>query len=55
MGSPGLRLPQEEAERLLPEELARFQHAVSTLVALPLNEAQFAAPVSVAFTVGEGR
>lgn len=53
--TPGLEISQEEAERLLVKDLDRFERAVDRLVKVPLSANQFAALVSFAFNVGEGK
>lgn len=50
---PGMKITQAEAERLLLNDLDRFERAVERLVAVPLTDGQFAALVSFAFNVGE--
>jgi len=50
---PGMKITQEEAEKLLLKDLDRFERAVDTLVKVPLSDGQFAALVSFAFNVGE--
>ncbi|SCX19548.1 lysozyme [Agrobacterium rosae] len=43
-----------EAERLLKEDLARFEADVTRLVKVPVNENQFSAMVSLAYNIGTG-
>lgn len=52
---PGLTISAEDAERLLIKDLDRFERAVDKLVKVQLNDNQFAALVSFAFNVGEGK
>lgn len=47
------RITEAEAERLLRQDLARFEAAVDRHVTVPLNDNQFGALVSFAFNVGE--
>ena len=51
--SRGQKITQDQAEKLLREDLARYEQAVSRLVRLPIGENQFAALVSFAFNLGE--
>lgn len=53
--TPGLEISRDEAERLLIKDLDRFERAVDKLVKVPLSDNQFAALVSFAFNVGEGK
>lgn len=50
----GQRITEAEAERLLRNDLARFEAAISRLVTVPLTDGQYGALVSWAFNVGEG-
>ena len=50
----GQRITEAEAERLLTEDLDRFERAISRMVTVPLTDNQFGALVSWAFNVGEG-
>ncbi|XUY25865.1 lysozyme [Agrobacterium sp. rho-8.1] len=43
-----------EAERLLKEDLARFEADVTRLVKVQVNENQFSAMVSLAYNIGTG-
>lgn len=52
---PGMTITQAEADNLLIADLARFERAVEKLVKVPLSDGQFAALVSFAFNVGEGK
>lgn len=49
----GMRITEAEAERLLKDDLMRFETAVSNAVKVDLTENQFAALVSWAYNVGE--
>lgn len=53
--APGMKITQAEADRLLVKDLDRFERAVDTLVKVALADNQFAALVSFAFNVGEGK
>lgn len=44
----------EEAERLLQQDLARFEAAVGRMVKVPITDNQFAALVSFAYNLGTG-
>lgn len=52
---PGMKISQDHAEQLLLDDLDRFERAVERLVKVPLKDNQFAALVSFAFNVGEGK
>jgi lysozyme len=52
---PGATITEDQAEALLMKDLDRFERAVEKLVKVPLNDNQFAALVSFAFNVGEGK
>lgn len=52
---PGMTILEGEAVTLLQRDLARFEACVASRVTVPLNDNQFAALVSFAFNVGEGR
>lgn len=49
---PGQVISQTKAERLLMEDLAEFERAISEMVRVPLTDGQFGALVSWAFNVG---
>jgi lysozyme len=51
---PGQVISETKAERLLLEDLAEFERAISNMVRVPLTDGQFGALVSWAFNVGEG-
>jgi lysozyme len=51
---PGQVITVAEANRLLLEDLAEFERAISDMVRVPLTDGQFGALVSWAFNVGEG-
>jgi lysozyme len=51
---PGQRITEAQAERLLRDDLARFEAAIERLVQVKLSDNQFGALVSWAFNVGEG-
>lgn len=50
----GMKISVAEAERLLTEDLHKFENGVSSYVKVPLNENQFSALVSFAFNCGLG-
>lgn len=52
---PGMIISAQQAEQLLLKDLDRFEKAVAKLVRVPLTDNQFAALVSFAFNVGEGK
>lgn len=49
---PGMKITEAEAERLLREDVRRFEEGVEKLVTVPVNDNQFSALVSFAFNVG---
>lgn len=51
---PGMKITEAQAEKLLRDDLDRFEKAVERLVKVPLTDNQFAALVSFAFNVGTG-
>lgn len=51
---PDLVITQQQAERLLINDLGKFCDAVSRLVKVPVNDNQYAALVSLCFNIGEG-
>lgn len=50
----GDKITQEQADKLLMEDLAIFQRAVNKAVYIPLRQGQFDALVSFAFNLGVG-
>ncbi len=50
----GLRITEAEAERLLKQDLKRFEDAVTRLISCDLTQHEFDAIVSFAFNVGTG-
>ncbi len=44
----------EEAEKLLISDCKRFEHSVSKLITVPLNDNQFSALISFVFNLGAG-
>ena len=51
---PGTSINTAYGEKLLREDVARFESAVNRLVRVPMSQGQFDALVSFAFNVGEG-
>lgn len=49
---PGMEISRADAEKLLRQDLDRFERAVDMSVTVPLNDNQFAALVSFSFNVG---
>lgn len=50
----GMRITEEEAERLLKQDLEKFEKAVENNLAKPASPGQFDAMVILAFNVGAG-
>ena len=50
----GMQITEAEAERLLKEDLKRFEDAVKMLIRVSLTQHEFDATVSFAFNVGAG-
>lgn len=50
----GMRISDADIDKLLKEDMARFEKAVLRSVVVPLNQHQFDALVSFAFNVGAG-
>lgn len=50
----GDNITQEEADRLLAEDLARFEDGVNDLLAVHVNDNEFSALVCLAFNIGLG-
>ena len=48
----GMAITEAEAERLLKEDVRRFEQAVNSAVKVPINDNQFSALVSFSFNVG---
>ncbi|QTG15706.1 lysozyme [Agrobacterium tumefaciens] len=48
------KITEAEAERLLKEDLKRFEADVSRLVKVPVNENEFSALVSLVYNIGTG-
>lgn len=48
----GMQITQAQADKLLMDDLARFERAVDQAVKVPLTDNQFGALVSFAFNVG---
>lgn len=51
---PGMTITEAEAERLLKEDVNRFEEAVNSAVKVPINDNQFSALVSFSYNVGSG-
>jgi len=51
---PGMRITEAEAERLLKEDLKRFEQSVTRLITVPFTQHEFDATVSFTFNVGTG-
>lgn len=51
---PGMRITNADAERLLRQDLVRFENAVTQLVKVSVTPNQFSALVSFAYNVGVG-
>lgn len=49
---PGMRISEAQAEKLLMDDLDRFEKRVDSLVKVPLSDNQFAALVSFDFNTG---
>ncbi len=49
---PGQMISHEEAERLLREDISRFEEGVRAYVRVPLSQGQFDALVSFAYNIG---
>ena len=52
--TPGMKITQAEAERLLKQDLHHFEDEVSWLIAVPLTQHEFDAIVSFTYNVGAG-
>lgn len=52
--SYGMRITEDEAERILRKDIDSVEAAVERLVKVPLNDNQFATLVSFVYNVGEG-
>lgn len=50
---PGMVITEAQAEKLLKDDLDRFERAVDAYVQVPLNDNQFATLVSFAFNLGQ--
>lgn len=51
---PGMRISLEQADRLLEDDLLKFERGVSELVKVPISQNEFDALVSFAFNLGLG-
>jgi lysozyme len=49
---PGMEISQEQADKYLDEDLAKFERGISQLVRVTLNENQFSALVCFSYNVG---
>ena len=52
--TPGMQISEAEAERILKQDLRRFEDAVSRLIRPSLTQHEFDAIVSFTFNVGAG-
>src|SRR5512139_2752884 len=50
----GMRITEDEAERLLLADIRYFEQRVNDLVKVPLSQNQFDALVSLAYNIGDG-
>ncbi|MGO4172504.1 lysozyme [Bosea sp. TAF32] len=51
---PGMKITKAQAERMLREDLVRFQACVTKSVHVPLTQGQYDALVSLCYNIGEG-
>lgn len=51
---PGMIITAEQAEKMLRDDVARFESGVSSLIAAPATQGQFDAMVSLAYNIGLG-
>lgn len=51
---PGMIITAEQAEKMLRDDVAKFESGVSSLVTTPTTQGQFDAMVSLAYNIGLG-
>lgn len=51
---PGMVITAEQAEKMLRDDVAKFESGVSSLVTAPTTQGQFDAMVSLAYNIGLG-
>lgn len=51
---PGMVITAEQAEKMLREDVAKFESGVSSLITAPTTHGQFDAMVSLAYNIGLG-
>lgn len=51
---PGMVITTEQAEKMLRDDVAKFESGVSSLVTAPTTQGQFDAMVSLAYNIGLG-
>lgn len=51
---PGMVITAEQAEKMLRDDVAKFESGVSSLIAAPTTQGQFDAMVSLAYNIGLG-
>ena len=51
---PGMIITAEQAERMLRDDVAKFESGVSSLITAPTTQGQFDAMVSLAYNIGLG-
>lgn len=51
---PGMIITAEQAEKMLRDDVAKFESGVSSLIAAPTTQGQFDAMVSLAYNIGLG-
>lgn len=51
---PGMIITAQQAEKMLRDDVARFESGVSSLVTAPTTQGQFDAMVSLAYNIGLG-
>ena len=51
---PGMVITAEQAEKMLREDVAKFESGVSALLKVPTTQGQFDAMVSLAYNIGLG-
>ena len=51
---PGMVITAQQAEKMLRDDVAKFESGVSSLITSPTNQGQFDAMVSLAYNIGLG-